>query len=212
MAAYDLEEQEKLDAMKDWWKENGKVVIASILAGLLAFGAVKGWRAYKQNLGESAAVLFESVEKAGKENDTKNLAVAADALKAQYPASAYAARAALVSAKASFDAKDTDTATTQLKWVAEKSSDAAFRNLARLRLAGVLLDQKKYDDALKLLDEIKDEAQISRVQDLRGDIYAAQAKLPEARAAYKAALAKEEVRSPTKQITQMKLDVIGDDK
>lgn len=212
MAAYDLEEQEKLDAIKDWWKENGKIVIASILAGLLAFGAVKGWRAYQRNLGESAAVLFDNVEKAGKENDAKKVAVAADALKTQYPASAYAARAALVAAKASFDAKDADAATTQLKWVAEKSSDAAFRNLARLRLAGVLLDQKKYDDALKLLDEIKDEASVARVQDLRGDILAAQAKLPEARAAYRAALAKEDARSPTRQITQMKLDVIGDDK
>ncbi len=212
MAAYDLEEQEKLDAMKDWWKENGKIVILSVLAGLLAFGAVKGWRAYKQNLGESAAVLFDSVEKAGKENDAKKLVVAADALKTQYPASAYAARAALVAAKASFEAEDADTATTQLKWVAEKSADNAFRNLARLRLAGVLLDQKKYDEALKLLDEIKDEAQIARVQDLRGDLFAAQGKLPEARAAYKGALAKEDIRSSTKQITQMKLDVIGDDK
>ncbi|MGB8598356.1 MAG: tetratricopeptide repeat protein, partial [Burkholderiales bacterium] len=180
--------------------------------GLLAFGAVKGWRVYKQNLGESAAVLFDNVEKAGKENDAKKIATAADALKAQFPASAYAARAALVSAKASFEAKDTDAATTQLKWVAEKSDDAAFRNLARLRLAGVLLDQKKYDDALKLLDEVKDEASIPRVQDLRGDIFAAQAKLPEARAAYRAALAKEDARSSTRQITQMKLDLIGDDK
>ncbi len=212
MAAYDLEEQEKLDALKDWWKENGKVVILSILAGLLAFGAVKGWRAYKQNVGESAAVLYDAVETASKDTDPKKIAVAADVLKAQYPASVYAARAALVSAKASYEAKDADTATTQLKWVAEKSADAGFRNLARLRLAGVLLDQKKYDEALKLVDEVKDEAQVARVQDLRGDIFAAQAKLPEARAAYRAAIAKEDVRSPTKQITQMKLDVIGDDK
>ncbi len=212
MAAYDLEEQEKLDALKDWWKENGKVVILSILAGLLAFGAVKGWRAYKQNVGESAAVLYDAVEKASKDTDPKKIIVAADALKAQFPASVYAARAALVSAKASYEAKDADSATTQLKWVAEKSGDAGFRNLARLRLAGVLLDQKKYDDALKLLDEVKDESQVTRVQDLRGDIFAAQAKLPEARAAYRAAIAKEDVRSPTKQITQMKLDVIGDEK
>jgi predicted negative regulator of RcsB-dependent stress response len=212
MAAYDLEEQEKLDALKDWWRENRSVVLLSLLAGLLAFGAVKGWRAYKQNVGESAAVLYDSVETAGKEKDVKKIASAADVLKVQYPASAYAARAALVAAKASFEAKDSDTATTQLKWVAEKAADKAFRNLARLRLAGVLLDQKKYDEALKMLDEVKDETQLARVQDLRGDIFAAQAKLPEARAAYKAALAKEEARSPTKQITQMKLDVIGDDK
>jgi predicted negative regulator of RcsB-dependent stress response len=212
MAAYDLEEQEKIDELKDWWKKNGTTVIAAIIAGALAFGAVKGWRAYQQSRSEGAAALYENVDKAAKANDAKKTKEAADTLMAQFPGTAYAARAALVSAKTSFEAKDADAARTQLQWVVDKSSEAGFKHLARLRLAGVLLDQKKYDEALKLLDDIKDEGFNARAQDLRGDIFAAQAKLPEARAAYRAALAKEEVRSASRDIIQMKLDAIGDDK
>lgn len=212
MAAYDLQEQEQIDAIKDWWKENGKTVIASVIAAALAFGAVKAWQANTRSKSETAAQLFENVDKAVKDKDAKKITEAAEALKTQFPASAYTARAALVAAKAGFDAKELDAARTQLQWVVDKSPEAGFKNLARLRLAGVLLDQKKYDDALKTLDELKDEAFAARAQDLRGDIFVAQAKLPEARGAYRAALAKEVAGSATKPMTQIKLDAIGDDK
>ena len=92
----------------------------------------------------------------------------------------------------------------------DNSRLSQFQSIARLRLAAVLLDAKKYDEALKLLDDNKDDAFLALTADRRGDIFAAQNKSAEARAAYKLALEKLPATSPLRQVTQIKLDALGD--
>lgn len=210
MAAFDLEEQERLDALKDWWKANGSLVYLTLAVLIITIAGVKGWRYYHDTRSDAAAEMFAELENKAPGGDAKKLHEGATQLMDKYPESPYAARAALAAAQADFDAKDSESAQKNLRWVIDNSSLSQFQSIARLRLAAVLLDAKKYDEALKLLDDNKDSAFLALTADRRGDIFAAQSKSAEARAAYKLALEKLPANSPLRQVTQMKLDALGD--
>jgi predicted negative regulator of RcsB-dependent stress response len=119
-----------------------------------------------------------------------------------------ASEAALLSAKAAFDAGDLAGARKHLEWVIDKGVEE-HRGVARLRLAAVLLEDKKYDEALRVLDANKDEAFAAPAADMRGDIMFAQGRVDEARAAYKLASEKAAPRSPVKSIADTKLNALG---
>jgi len=209
MAAFDLEEQERLDALKDWWKANGLVVYAALAVLIITIAGVKGWRYYHDTRADAAAEMFADLDNNALA-DAKKRRDGATQLMDKYPESPYAARAALAEAQVDFDAKDTASAQRNLRWVIENSRLSQFQSIARLRLAAVLLDAKKYDEALKLLDDNKDSAFLALTADLRGDIFAAQSKSAEARAAYKLALEKLPASSPLRQVVQIKLDALGE--
>jgi predicted negative regulator of RcsB-dependent stress response len=212
MAAYDLEEQERIDALKDWWDKWGKLVYAVVIAFFLGLIGTNGWRYYQGSQQADAEVLFKNVEKTAQEvaasKETKKLTEAANAMADKFPATFQATDAQLLAAKAAFDADDLASAKAHLRWVADKGREA-YKPLANIRLASVLLDDKKYDDAVKALDRVKDEGFAAMVADLRGDIFAVQGKKDEARAAYQAAVEKAGERSPLKALSQAKLDAYG---
>lgn len=212
MAAYDLEEQERIDALKDWWEKWGIWVYAGVAAFLIGMAGVYGWRHYESRQSADAEALFKTLEKAaqdaGASKDTKKLSEAAAALANKYPRTFYATDARLLAAKIAFDANDLAGARVHLQWVADNGRDT-FKPLAHIRLAAVLLDEKKHDEALKSLDRVKDENYASLVADLRGDILGAQGKKEDARAAYQLAVDKAPERSPLKGISQAKLDAFG---
>ena len=110
MAAYDLEEQERIDALKDWWAKWGIWIYAAIGAFLVGVLAVQGWRYYERSQGEQAEVLFKSVRKTAEEaaaaKDYKKLSEASGAIAEKFPNTFYASEAQLMAAKASFDAND----------------------------------------------------------------------------------------------------------
>jgi predicted negative regulator of RcsB-dependent stress response len=204
--AYDLEEQERIDEIRHWWKQN-RVWLLSVLA--LSIAAVVGWLSYKDfkaRTADKAATAYEEVAKAG--TDVKKVSELATKLAADYPKTFDATRAGLQAAKVAFDANDLDTARKHLEWVAASGVNQ-HRALASVRLAMVLLDQKKYDEALKALDAVKDPGFIEQVADTRGDVLVAAGRLDEARVAYKAAIDAAKDRSPFKQASQAKFDAIG---
>jgi len=206
--SYDFEEQERIAELKAWWEDNRWYVVGAIVAAVLGF---VGWRAWKETTlrqSEDAAAMYQPVADASKANDAKKLVSAADALIAKHPGSFYASEAALVAAKAAFDAGNTDEARKRLEWVIEHGPDE-HKGVARIRLAAVLLDQKKYDEALKVLDANKDEGFTALAADLRGDIMLAQGRLDEARAAYKLAVDKAGPRHPVKSLAETKLNALG---
>ena len=212
MAAYDLEEQERIDALKDWWAKWGTWIYAGIGAFLIGILAVQGWRYYQRSQGEQAEVLFKSVQKTAQEGaaakESKKLSEAASAIAEKFPNAFYASEAQLMAAKASFDANDFATAKKHLLWVTEKGP-AVHSNVARIRLASVMLEEKQFDEALKVLDQVKDEAYVSMAADLRGDVLVSQGRRDEARAAYQIAVEKAGDRSPMKALSQAKLDGVG---
>ena len=209
MATYDLDEQERLDELKAWWKRWGSLVMVG-LAVLIASAA--GWR-YWQNHTVSqsleAATVYEKLTQSLAANDAKAAREAGSMLIDQYKGTAYASRAAMLLAKLNVSGKDLKSAQSQLEWALANSREPTVKDLARLHLAGVQLDQKQYDDALKTLAASHSDAFAFRFEDLRGDVLMAQGKQAEARAAYQAAFGKMDDNNPYRSIVELKLDALG---
>lgn len=210
MGTYDLEEQEQLAALKGWWQENGGLVITAVTLVLVALAAWQGWNYYQRNQAVQASSLYDAVQKAERAGDLKQVRESAGAILERYPRTAYAAMAALVSAKAHFQGGDLKTAHAQLAWVAENAKDEGMQDIARLRLASVMLDEKAYDDALKTLDAKHGTGFDAPFLAARGDVLVAQGKKEEARSAYKVALDKADARDAVvRGSIQLRLDALG---
>ena len=210
MASYDLEEQEQLAALKAWWKDNGNMVMSTVSLVLIVLAAWQAWNYYQRNQAAQASALYGAVQKSAGAGDLKQVREAAGAILEQYPRTAYAALAALVSAKAHFQGGDLKTAHAQLAWVAENAKDEALQDIARLRLASVMLDEKAHDDALKLLDASHGPAFDALFLAARGDVLVVQGKKDEARSAYKAALDKADAKDAGLRASiQLRLDALG---
>ncbi len=212
MAELDLHEQEQVDALKSWWKDNGKWVVGVLVVGLLAYAGTQFWKSHKEHQAAEAGKLYVEVIKQVATNDAKRISDAADALASRYGNSAYAPRAQLLAAQANLQAKDLSRAKAQLFWVIEHAQETALQDTARLKLASVLLDEKKYDDALKQLDAAHPESFTGLYADLKGDVLSAMGKVAEARAAYQQALDKTDAKSMYRSLIQLKLDGLGDAK
>ncbi len=207
--AYDHEEQEQLATLKAWWDKNGNLVTWLVAAALAAYAAWSGWNYWQRSQAAKAAVLYEEVVKAVDAKDMDKVARASADMKDRFSGTAYAQMAALAAAKAAFDANDLKTAKAQLQWVAENGRNEEFKAIARIRLAGVLLDEKAYDDGLKVLSADFPEQFAAQVADRKGDLLFAMNKIDDARTAYQAALDKTEVKNPARQLIQLKLDALG---
>ena len=209
MATYDLDEQERLDELKAWWKRWGSLVMVGLA---VAIAAVAGWR-YWQNhtLTQTleAATVYEKLTQSLAASDAKAAREAGSMLIDQYKGTAYAPRAALLLAKLNVAGKDTKSAQAQLEWAAANSKEPLIKDLARLRLAGVQLDQKQYDAAHKTLSATHSDAFAPRFDDLKGDVLLAQGRQAEARAAYAAAFGKMKEDNPYRNIVELKLDALG---
>lgn len=208
--AYDLEEQEQIALIKDWWNKYGRLVVAALLALVVGVAGTQGWRYYRNQQSSSAAMLYSQLDTAEKSNEAKKVQDIAATLASSHAGTAYAGMAALRAAKSFAAANDLSNAKQRLQWVVDKARDEEMRDVARLRLAGVLFDENKHDEALKLLDAKHVAAFDGLYADLRGDILAAQNKRAEARAAYQTALEKTDPRSSYRQLIQLKLDAQGE--
>ena len=210
MAAYDLEEQEQIAEIKSFWDRYGNLIVIAISAALLLVAAWRFWGWYQTSQSAQAATLYTELQRAAGANDAKKVRELAGSLLESYSGSLYATLGALVSAKTHFEAGDLKTARVQLQWVVDKGRDAEVQALARLRLVAVLLDEKAYDDALKVL-AVKSPASFEALfEDARGDVLQAQGKGAEARAAYQAALSKLGAgEEPARELIQLKLDGVG---
>jgi len=209
MATYDLEEQEQLAALKAWWNEHGGAIILGATLVLAAVGAWNAWTWYQRSQSAQAAVLYDTLQKASRANDLKTTRETAGAILENFPRSAYAPLAALVSAKVQFQAGDLKTARAQLQWVIEHARSDEIRSIAALRLASVLLDDNEPDAALKILEAKPHPGFEALYASQRGDILATQKKRSEARAAYKTALERAGA-GPLRDALRLKLDALGE--
>ncbi len=209
MAALDTHEQEQVEALKAWWKANGTQTLIAVALAAAAGLAVFGWKQWHARQNAQASVLFSEVVKQLASNDPKRVEDAAAIVAAKYGSTVYAARAQLLAAAVNAQANNAAAAERELHWVIENSSDEALQHAARLQLASRYLDDKKYDDALKLLDAAHPESFDSLYLNLKGDVYAAQGKKDAARTAYKGALGKAQSKGKYVTAIQLKLDALG---
>jgi predicted negative regulator of RcsB-dependent stress response len=185
----DLSDNEREEQLRRFWAENWLWIVGGIALGL---GGLAGWQYYQKSKlaaaeqDEAAYVaLLESLSKNQGDEATKK----ADGLRALHPKSPYADQSDLALARFAVDNRDLETATKRLRAVAETSRDPELRLIAQTRLARVLSEQGKHDDALKLLDVTKAGAFGPLYHEVRGDVLAAKGDAAGARQAYDAALA-----------------------
>lgn len=209
--AYDLEEQEQLAALKAWWKDNGGIVLAAVAAVALAIGGWQTWRNWQAGQVRQAAALYESLLKAAQAGDAKALGDAGGTLVESFAGTYYASMGALASARFHFERNDLKNARAQLQWVMERSPSEELRDLARLRLAAVMLDDKAYDEALALLEAKHAAAIAPQFAALKGDVLVAKGQPAEAKTAYRLALEKSDERGAAgfRASVQLRLDALG---
>lgn len=208
--ALDHEEQEQLAALKGWWEEYGNLVVIVVAAIAIAAAGWRGWDWYQTKQSRQASALYEMLTRAVEAGDAKTMRDASGALAVDYPRTLYASMGALVSARYYFDHRDLKGAKAQLEWVLEHSRSDDLKDLARLRLAAVLLDGKAYDDALKQLDAPHGEAYAAQYAALKGDVLVAKHESNQAKAAYQVALDKADKNDNAfRQSVQIRLEALG---
>ncbi len=183
----DLQEQEQLDALKAFWKQYGNLITWALIAALAAYAGLNAWRWWQREQSAKAGALYEQLERAALSGDAQRAGLVFGDLKARYPRTVFAEQGALLAAQVQFDRGQSEAASASLSWVAENAAEEEYRTVARLRLAGLLMQAKDYDAALKQLDSAKAPTFEALVADRRGDVLLAQGKPVEARVAYQAA-------------------------
>ena len=183
----DLQEQEQLDAIKSFWKTYGNLITWALVAALAVYAGLNAWRWYQRDQSAKAAAMFGELDQAVQAGDAQRSGQIFNDLKERYPRTVYAEQGGLLAARVQFDRGQSDAAKASLTWVAEHAGEDEYKTVAHLRLAGLLLQAKDYDAALKQLDAAKAPTFQALVADRRGDVLLAQGKPAEAVAAYQAA-------------------------
>lgn len=205
----DLEEQEQLEQVKAFWKQWGNLITWLITAALLAYAGWQGWNYYQRQEAAKASAMYDALDQAVQAADADKAGAIFNDLKERYPATAYAAQGALQAAKVQEDKGQADKAMASLTWVADNAGDDSYRDIARLRLAGLQLDAKQYDAAAKSLDAIKSTDFAALAADRRGDLLLLQNKPAEARAEFQKALAAMDKTLDYRRLIEAKLATLG---
>ncbi|HLX02629.1 MAG TPA: tetratricopeptide repeat protein [Trinickia sp.] len=204
------DEQESIESFKAWWTQWGNATTWIVLIALVAAAGWNGWNFWQRRQAAQAAVLYEQVQQAVASGDKAKVSRVAADMEDRYGSTAYGQMTALAAAKALYDAGDEAAAKAQLQWAVDHAKDDEYKEIAKLRLAGLLLDEKAYGQGLALLSDTPPEAFKALVADRRGDLLAAQGKRDDARTAYQLALdtvAKNDTSA--RQLIQFKLDALG---
>lgn len=207
--AYNLEEQEQLENLKAFWKQYGNFILTVIAVAALSVSGWRAWNWYQAREAAQASAVYEQLREAVSARDLDKVRAAAGTLFGDYGGTAYGEMAALVAARAYVEGGDPKAARAALEWAVSNAKDDEFRHAARLRLAALLIDEKAYDEAGKLLAVEAPGKFAGEYADRRGDLLVAQGKPDEARTAYRKALETLAPDSPMRRLVQLKLDSLG---
>jgi len=187
MAEYETEE-EQVEALKDWWKQNGMAVVGGAVLGISALVGWRGWNWYQEKQATEASDIFAVVQEAANKNDATELQKQTNTLRDNYASTPYAPLAVLHQAKNQIDQGDNVAAEESLRWVLKNSKQDTVQNVARLRLARLLLADKKVDEAQAMVNSGMSDAYASLTNEIRGDIFVAKGEIEQAKEAYDQAM------------------------
>jgi len=207
----DLEEQEQLDQLKAFWAQYGNLISGVLIVVAAAYLSWFGWNWYQRDQGVKAGAMYDEFDRAVQAADAERAGRIFNDMKDRFPRAAFTGQAGLAAAKLAGEKGQADAARADLAWVADSASESEYRTIARLRLAGLLLDEKKYDEALKQLDGVDGAEFQALAADRRGDVLMAQGKAEEAKAAYAKAWAAMDAKVDYRRVVEAKLNVLGVD-
>ncbi|MBE9609594.1 YfgM family protein [Chitinilyticum piscinae] len=207
MAAFDLQEQEQLAQLKGWWQDWGRYLAAVLAAVLIGFIGWQGWQAWQRHVHEKAGAEFIALQDVVA--DPAKFKAQLDKLKSDYTSTPYASRGAMIAAQQAYTLGKLQDARAELKWVIDHSGESVLRDLARLRQAGIALDEKKFDEALSLAKAPEETSFSAVFAETRGDAYLLKGDKGAARDAYQQALAKTNKEMPNYRLIEFKLHAAG---
>ena len=205
----DLQEQEQLDDLKAFWKQWGNLITWVVTACLLAYAGWNAWGWYQRDQATKASAMFDELDKAAVAGEADKVGRIFTDLKDRYGRTVFAEQGGLLAARVQFDKGQADAAKASLAWVADNAAEDEYRSVARLRLAGLQLDAKQYEAALKTLDADSTKPFAALVADRRGDVLLAQGKAAEARSAYQAAWKAMGDKVDYRRLIEAKLTALG---
>ena len=205
----DLEEQEQLDQLKAFWKRYGHLVTWVLIVVLGGFAAWNGWGLYQRDQSAKSGAMFDQLDQAVQAGDADQAGRVFADMKERYPRTAFTEQGGLLAAKLQAEKGKPDAALDTLNWVGANASESEYQSIAKLRAAGVLLDQKKYDEALKQLDGATAPDFAALVSDRRGDVLIAQGKKDEAKTAYAKAWQAMDPKVDYRRLIDAKLTALG---
>ena len=213
MAAYESE-QEQIETIVKWWKENGTAVVAGFLIGLGLLIAWRWWQTYTTQQAQLASVTYDQVLYALEKSEPEKARQAVQMLLSKHSNSPYAALAVLNLARQDLKQGDIEASHARLEWVIEQNhSIPELTHVARLRKAKLFLAQHKIAEAKKLLANVTTQPNFAAAYaELKGDIAVAEQQVEVARQAYTQALTSEDLAPKYRDWLQMKLDDLGSGK
>ncbi|MEJ2212627.1 MAG: tetratricopeptide repeat protein [Gammaproteobacteria bacterium] len=200
-----LSDEEQAEALKRWWTENGKSIIAGIVIGLGLVLGWQGWSSYQTEQSEMASMEYDRLKSILQNNDAAAAAIQSDTLKKDYSSTIYSFFAALDLAKNYVQAEDYVKARSELEYAIANAADDGLKALAQARLARVLIATGNYDEALAIANQNKVPAFDGDFAHIKGDVYREQGELESARKAYAEAL----ISSNNSTLIEMKLNEVN---
>ena len=202
---FNLTDEERLELIKKWWRENGSSIITGVVLGLAVLFGGKAWFSYQETNTQSASNIYMTLMNALQAGDAMVVAEKTDVLAAEYDNTPYATLAALAMAKINIEASELNDAQAQLRWVLDNSKSDIFKDIARLRLARVLVAMNDLDSAEALLQQPASGAAFDPLYtEVKGDVQIARGDMTAAHAAYQEALAATAAGSPGRHMLELK--------
>jgi predicted negative regulator of RcsB-dependent stress response len=186
---YDTEE-EQVEALKRWWKENSTSTIVGLVMGIVIILGWNYWNGHKKERAAQASVTYGQLLKALDDDKKESAEKLAEHLQKQFKGTEYATFSALLEAKLKSQQGDFAAAKQILKTIAAEPNKH-LSNVARIRLVRLMLATGEYEQGLQVINEVdaKEAASYSANYDeLVGDLYVALDRLDEARTSYQNAL------------------------
>ncbi|WP_284451845.1 MULTISPECIES: YfgM family protein [Methylophaga] len=202
-------DEEKAEAIKQWWRENGRSVFVGVVLGIASIFGVRYWINYQQVQDQQAALTYQQAIVSVSNQDSEAAEISTEKLMQDNKKSAYSVFAALQMAEKASEAGEVDKAKDYLSWVIANAELSGHRALAKLRLAKVEFDNGQLDEALKQVTSNDATAFDSLFAELEGDIKTAQGQAEEAHAAYQKALVGLNSGEPRQTLIEMKLDDVA---
>ena len=206
--ALDLEEQEQVDELKALWKKYGSYVTKGAIAFFVLYALFQGWGYYQNKQSLGASELYQSITVIDEKN-TKEIMQKSQSLIDEFSGTPYAGRAAILFAKASYAESLKDKTKEKLEWASRHAKESATESIALIQLGQILVEEKKYDEALKKANDVDNEGYLGLANDLKGDILNAMNKKEDAKKAYLEALKRFGPKDPYARFTQEKLEALG---
>ncbi len=204
-----LTDRDQEEALRNWWRENWKWILAGVALGLGLLAGYQYWQSYRGHESDSAAKVYQDFQKALTAKDQEQAKRLLQDLENDHAKSAYTQQGHLLLAKEDAEAGRFDDSIKHLRQVADTSRDAELAHVARLRLARLLVQTGKHDEVLQLLDVEKAGAFAAQVHEIRGDALVAKGDAQGARAEYAAALAAESKGQIDRPTVELKLRDVG---